>query len=1026
VSDAQRQRIREDLRGNFRGELHLDPVARSLYSTDASLFQIEPLAVAVPIDEEDLQTVVRYANEQHLPIIPRGAGTGLSGESLGDGIIVDLSVYFRSIIEMNSDTVRVQPGVVLAHLNNELAKVGRRFAPDPASGGVCTIGGMLATNASGSRSFRFGYTRDHVSEVRVVWDNGDADDVGREPCVTADEVLPWIASSTIDASYPRTRTITRSVSNLISANRELIENTQPRTPFNRCGYLLHDVLDHDHLELAKLLIGTEGTLALFTEATLQTVPLPGGRSVILLAFPDLDSAIAAAELARDRHAVASELLDRRLLALSRTHASETMRLVPSSAETLLLVEFEEDSSRLAGERAIDLIHAAQSLPVPPVMVQSATEPSEIDRLWQLRESILPGLYAFGRGPRPLAFIEDVAVPIEEMPRFLTHIQDLLQRFETTASFLIHALTGQIHIRPFLDLSSPTDAAKLWPMAQRVYEQVLSIGGTVSSQHGTGLSRTPWVAEQYGKLFPVFRELKNIFDPHNLLNPGKIVGPDPSRPSWPLRSSPPIPERIELPSILNWGPDELSTEVNRCNGCGDCRTESIVERMCPMFRVKPDEAATPRAKANMLRQMLATPELFPSWTDNSVREVAELCINCRMCASECSAKVNIPKLMIETKAAHQAKHGLERSDWVLARMEHFAAFSSNFALVANQLIKNKPIRWLMEKLFGVSRHRTLPPFAERNFLRRARRYGWTRKPRTRSFDDQSLEQHLESLMLDAEARVSDLEGEFDRRRRGEVGPIVRPITQKVAYFVDVFANYNDPGIAIATVKVLRHHGIDVYVPSQQKSCGMAPYAQGDIDTAREIALHNIRIFADLVREGYRIVCSEPTAALMLRHDYLDLFDDPDAVLVAENTIELTAFLHELQQEGRLRTDFRSLDLSLGHHIPCHLKALRGPLAGSELLALIPGVRVFTIDVSCSGMAGTFGLKAENYQTSLEAGRPMLDEMRRPRVLHGATECSACRMQMEEGSGKRTLHPIQYLALAYGLMPELGRLLRRPLS
>ena len=208
--------------------------------------------------------------------------------------------------------------------------------------------------------------------------------------------------------------------------------------------------------------------------------------------------------------------------------------------------------------------------------------------------------------------------------------------------------------------------------------------------------------------------------------------------------------------------------------------------------------------------------------------------------------------------------------------------------------------------------------------------------------------------------------------------------------------------------------------------MSPYAQGDIETAREVAVHNTRLLAGLVREGYRVVCSEPTAALMLRHDYPDLLDDPDAHLVASNTVELTTLLDELRQSGRLRTDFDRLELSLGHHVPCHLKALGGPIAGPGLLSLIPGVRAVTIDVSCSGMAGTFGLKAENYQTSLEAGRPMLDEMRRPRVLHGATECSACRMQMEEGSGKRTLHPIQYLALAYGLMPELGRLLRRPLS
>jgi Fe-S oxidoreductase len=255
---------------------------------------------------------------------------------------------------------------------------------------------------------------------------------------------------------------------------------------------------------------------------------------------------------------------------------------------------------------------------------------------------------------------------------------------------------------------------------------------------------------------------------------------------------------------------------------------------------------------------------------------------------------------------------------------------------------------------------------------------------------------------------------------------------VAYFVDVFANYNDPLIGEATVAVLRHNGIDVYVPPRQVGCGIAPLSQGDRETAREMAVRNLRVFADLVRDGYQIVCSEPTAALVLSQDYLDLFDDPalpvhaDAKLVAANTIELTTFLWHLHKQNRLRTDFARLDITLGHHVPCHLKALRGPTAGPSLLNLIPGVRTQTIDVSCSGMAGTWGLTAANYEASLVAGQPMLSELDRPGVLFGSTECSACRMQMQEGTGKRTLHPVQYLALAYGLLPEIETKLRRSLT
>jgi Fe-S oxidoreductase len=248
---------------------------------------------------------------------------------------------------------------------------------------------------------------------------------------------------------------------------------------------------------------------------------------------------------------------------------------------------------------------------------------------------------------------------------------------------------------------------------------------------------------------------------------------------------------------------------------------------------------------------------------------------------------------------------------------------------------------------------------------------------------------------------------------------------VAYFVDVFANYNDPQIAEAAVAVLHHNGVEVYVPPGQRGCGMAPLAYGDVESAREVAVHNLRILADLARDGYAIVCSEPTAAVMLRQDYPDLVDEPDAHLVAEQVVEWTAFLWDIHLHGGLRTDFQPLDFSVGHHVPCHVKALGRPPAGPSLLALIPGLRVTTIDVSCSGMAGTFGLNTKNYEVSLEAGRPMLAALNRPGALFGSTECSTCRLQMEEGSGKRTLHPAQYLALAYGIMPEIAQRLKIPI-
>jgi FAD/FMN-containing dehydrogenase/Fe-S oxidoreductase len=982
VDEQQRGRIRDDLKGFFQGELRFDELARALYSTDASIFQVQPLGVAVPRDEEDVQALVRYAAEHGVPLIPRGAGTGVAGESLGPGLVLDLSRHFRALLEVGPDTVRVQAGVTCREVNARLAREGRRFAPDPASAEQCTIGGMVATNASGARALRHGYTRDHLAALRVVLDSGDAVTVGREPL----QAPP-------DASPGHFQDIVAAAAVLLEQNAELIRTCRPRTRFNRCGYLLDGVLAEERLDLPRLLAGSEGTLALVTEATLRTLPLPGGRSLVLLGFVSVDAALRAAQRALPTGPAACELIDRRLLSLARGgEAADVASLVPAAAEAVLLVEYEADTPREAREVALGMAEQLHRHDRLALHAAVALQPEEMDRFWRLREVALPSLYALRGGAQPVPFVEDVGVPPEELSAYLHRVQEILKEHETTASFMVHAASGQVHTRPFLDLGRPGDVAKLSGIAERVHTLALQLGGTVSTQHGTGLARTPWVARQYGALYPVFRQLKAVFDPRGLFNPGKIVGPDPGLPAWPLRrplaepadapaQPPPEEPETEQPWLLRWQPGEVRAEVLSCNGCGQCRSDSPGRRMCPMFRATHAEAASPRAKPNLLRHLLQDRADARQLAPDEVRAVADLCINCKMCALECPAHANIPKLMLEAKAANVAEYGLDWTDWFAARAEACARLAGTFAPLVNVALGSRVARWVLEQLFGLSRHRRLPHFALRSFLRRARRRGLTRTPRGN-----------------------------------------RP---RVAYFMDAFVNYSDPQIGEATVAVLGHNGFDVYVPDGQRGCGMAALAHGDVEAARETAQQNLRVLAEAAREGLPIVCSEPTAALMLRQDYLDLLDDPDAKLVAERTVELTALLWDLHQQGRLRTDFRPLKISVGHHVPCHLKALGRPPAGPLLLSLIPGLTVRTIDVSCSGMAGTFGLKADNYQTSLEAGRPMLEEMRGPRVLFGSTECSLCRMQMEDGAGKRTLHPVQYLALAYGLLPDVARRLREPI-
>ena len=620
--------------------------------------------------------------------------------------------------------------------------------------------------------------------------------------------------------------------------------------------------------------------------------------------------------------------------------------------------------------------------------------------------------------RPVPFVEDMAVPPAALPDFLVRMQNTLKRHQVTASLFGHVGHGQLHIRPFLDLAQAADVRKMEDLAADLYREVLEVGGTISGEHGDGLSRTPFIPQQYGPLYDVFREVKRIFDPAGILNPGKIIaneGQSITRDLRPVRllgeatngggglaaavgstsdgalpaaaattpasdgglanaangaaaAAPPIEVQ------LNWTLAELSATAQRCNGCGVCRANSAELRMCPIFRVAPAEESSPRAKANLLRGVLSGQFDPAVLATDEFKAVADLCVNCHQCRLECPAGVDIPKLMIEAKAAYVATNGLQPSDWILARFDRLSALGSRFRSLANWAIANRQARWLLEKLLGIAQGRKLPRFASPTFLHLAARRRLT-KP---------------------------------TRRSG----------RKVLYFVNTYANYHDPQLAEALVAVLEHNGVAVYVPPEQGPSGMAMISMGVLDPARRLAARNLPLLAEAARQGYQIVVTEPSTAICLTHEYLNLTDDNDARLVAANTLEACTYLWRLHQQGQLQLDFQPINASLAYHLPCHLKALGNGAPGEHLLRLIPSLSVQRVEKGCSGMAGTYGLRRENYRTSLRAGWELISHMRRPELQAGTTECTACKMQMEQGTTKPTIHPLKLLALAYGLMPELA--------
>ena len=986
--DPDRQRIEADLRGLLAGEVHCDDVFVQMYSTDASIYEVRPLGVVRPRTESDVVECVRYAHQHGIPISARGAGTGLAGESLGTGLVMDFSHSMRRILHTGTDTVRVQPGVTLAQLNEHLATQGRMFGPDPATSAVTTMGSVLAVDASGSHWLQHGSARSHTLGMRVVLDDGEIISVRRE---SLDQVTRSSKMS------KRHHELVTNLAELLNREAEIIEKHQPQSLVNRCGYQLLGVVDDQSLDLCQLLVGSEGTLALTVEAELRTEPISAHRAVSLLMFDRLEQAAVAALMIPPLGATACDLMDRRILALARETDVRFDLLIPEGTEALLVVETQgETESEVRGQlqEIVDRVIARKHLAFD---ARIAADSDEAELYWSLARHVVPNLYRLIGSNRPLPFVEDMAVPPEILPEFLVKIQNVLKQHHVTASVFSHAGHGQLHVRPFLDLANPQHVQTMQRLAADFYEQVFDVGGTISGEHGDGYSRTPFVAQQYGPVYAVFREIKRIFDPHNIFNPGKVVSDDPDLLTKHLRplpdpnsvdsnfnhpktlasldTEPELPRPVTLQ--LNWQDENIAVTTQACNGCGQCRTHSVDTRMCPMFRFAPREEASPRAKANLIRAVL-TGRLDPAeLSGEQLKSLSDLCVNCHQCRLECPASVDIPKLMVESKAQYVANNGLRISDLFLARLDVVSYIASMSPRLTNWALGNPQMRWLLEKIFGLAQGRKVPKLANVSFMRYATRRRLTRPT----------------------------------RRSG----------RKVLYFVDTYANWYDVQLAQALIAVLEHNGVAVYVHPKQKQSAMALISIGAMDLARRIADTNVDLLAEAVRQGYEIVATEPAAALAMKHEYLNFVDNvEDARLVADHTSEASSYLWKMHQNGDLRLDFKPLNLSLTYHQPCHMKAITVGSPSENLLKLIPGLRVSRFEHGCSGMAGTFGFQRDNYRSSLRAGWSLIAGMRHPNVHVGTTECSTCRLQMRQGTAKPTVHPLKVIALAYGVMPEIESL------
>ena len=1005
---SQPERIAEDLRGQISGEVHSDLLTRQLYATDASLYEIMPSVVVRPRITSDVAATLRYADQEGLPVHARGSGSGLAGGCLGEGIVIDFSRFMRRVLSTGEDQVTVQPGLVHSVLNQRLLLSGRHFAPDPFSTLVTTIGGMAAIDASGSHRPLYGSMRDHVVGMRLVLADGTILTLGeasKEP--TQEET-------------DRKNNLARQLNQLILSRTEMIREHSPHNCANVSGYALEKAtLPDGRVDLLQLMIGSEGTLGLISELTLKTVAKPDVTGTMLMTFTSLDRAAQAVQELLPFDLAACDLLDRRHIGLARELDPRYELLLSGAAEAALCVEVVAEDAIELNSKLVQILNAVKSRDlVAEILVAESDEDRKLYR--DLRDRFVATLHGLKGVRRAATGVEAIAVPPVAMPQFFTRLQEILKRRQVTASVFSHVTEGQIHLRPLLDVSNTSDLRKLEALASDLYDTVWLLGGTMTGAYGDGLSRTPFTSRQHGPLVNVFREVKSIFDPRGTLNPGKVVPAPGGRMTHRTRrqtlpdsanrldeslqevtayrgadlnnlNEEETPELVDLQ--LSWNPDEILKVSRACNGCGVCRSVEEGGRMCPVFRFSPREEASPRAKANMLRSIL-TGRLDPEvLLKDETKQVADLCVNCHMCRLDCPAEVDIPKLMLEAKAAYVKTNGLTISGNLSMRLDIVAWWLAKAPRTFNHLFRRPWFRWLLERTIGLARGRKIPKIATRPYLKQAA----------------SRRLHLPVKVKKKKSEQAiDAATESDQSDKAE----------KVFYFVDTYANYFDSELAVAFERVIRRHGIEFYAPQDQQHSGMSMISQGAVDTAIRFAEQNVLMLAEAIRQGYRIVATEPAAVLALTHEYRHLLpEDEDAQLVAENTYEACHYLWRRHLDSQLQLDLQPLPVKIAYHVPCHIRALRIGTPSENLLRLIPELKATRLDKGCSGMAGTFGLSRKNYRSSLRAGLPMLSALRSGDYQIGATECGACRTQMEQTAPIETLHPVKLLAASYGVMPEL---------
>lgn len=962
------------LKSKLNGDLFYDDLIKSLYATDASVYRMLPLAVTYPKTVEDLKQIIRFAKTHKTSLIPRTAGTSLAGQCVGTGIVVDVSKYFNKILNINEKekTVVVQPGVVRDELNNYLKPFGLFFGPNTSTSNRCMIGGMVGNNSSGTTSIQYGVTRDKVLKLKTVLSDGNEAVFDK---ITINEFQNILKLNTLEGKIYRT-VYSELISETVQNN---IRNKFPKPEIHRrnTGYAIDELIksevfsdSNELFNMCKLLSGSEGTLAFTTEITLQLDDLPPKENaMIALHFKSISDCLNTVESVMQHDLHACEMMDKTILDCTKRNKAqqENRQFILGDPKAILMCEVRTHSKEELNDKINSLLQSVEVLNLS--YANPILKGNDIDKAVELRKAGLGLLGNIIGDNKSAACIEDTAVALPDLAKYISEFTKLMEGYNQEAIYYAHAGAGELHLRPILNLKKQEDVVLFRKITTDVAHLVKKYNGSLSGEHGDGIVRGEFIPFMIGnENYEILRRIKSAFDPENIFNPGKIVDPFPMDES--LRYN---VNRVEpdIKTILDFSESlGILREAEKCNGSGDCRKLSeFGGTMCPSYRATRNEKDTTRARANALREFLTNSEKPNKFNHKELKEVFDLCLSCKACASECPSSVDVASLKAEFQYQYQKENGVSLRTKVFAYNNTLNVFASKISRLSNFMFSNGFTSSILKYSFGIAKERSLPLIS-----------------------NISLDKYIQKF------NYQDIKYNF---------------IKTIYLFNDEFTDYLDTQIGIDAIELLRALNYNIVVIKHKES-GRAFISKGLLKKAKYLANENVSLFKNLITEQTPLIGIEPSAILTFKDEYLKLADDKEsAKTIAKHTFLIEEFLQKEIELGHIKPEqFTKEAKTIKFHGHCHQKAMANQLSSFAVLNLPINYKVTIIPSGCCGMAGSFGYEKEHYEVSMKIGEQTLFPAIRKtdkEVIISANGTS-CRHQIKDGTQREALHPITILKKA----------------